>query len=150
MRARREFNRFWRFAVVGSIGAVVDFGTFNLLRGALNVPAALAQAFSFSLAVFSNFMWNRYWTYPDSRSKQPLRQAGQFALVNLIGLAIRTPVFVLAQPGMVQLVERTFADRELPIEAVAIGSNLALVVAVVIVLFWNFGVNRVWTYSDVE
>lgn len=149
-RFQREFNRFWKFAVVGSIGAVVDFGTFNLLRGALGIPPALAQACSFSLAVLSNFIWNRYWTYPDSRSKHTLHQAGQFLLVNLIGLAIRTPVFVLTQPGLVRLVERTLEGGSLPLGAVAIGSNLALAVAVVVVLFWNFGVNRVWTYSDVE
>jgi putative flippase GtrA len=28
--------------------------------------------------------------------------------------------------------------------------NLTLAVAVLIVMFWNFFVNRYWTYSDVE
>ncbi|HHH81822.1 MAG TPA: hypothetical protein ENL35_02400 [Chloroflexi bacterium] len=31
-----------------------------------------------------------------------------------------------------------------------LGRNLALALAVIVVLFWNFGVNRVWTYSDVS
>lgn len=149
-RLRRELGRFTKFAVVGTIGAVVDFGAFNLLRGTLGIPAALAQAMSFTLAVCSNFLWNRYWTYPDSRSKQLLRQAGQFAAVSLVGLAIRTPVFVLTEPSMVRLAESSLAGRSFPLEAVAVGSNLALVIAVVIVLFWNFSVNRVWTYSDIE
>jgi putative flippase GtrA len=30
------------------------------------------------------------------------------------------------------------------------GSNMALALAVIIVLFWNFGVNRLWTYSDAK
>lgn len=149
-RLRREMIRFWRFSVVGAIGAVVDFGAFNLLRGGLEVPATLAQAFSFTLAVFSNFLWNRYWTYPDSRSKPLASQAGQFLLVNLIGLAIRTPVFVLTQAGMVRLSEQLLAGYSLPVGAAALGSNLALAIAVIVVLFWNFGVNRVWTYSDVD
>ena len=29
------------------------------------------------------------------------------------------------------------------------GNNIALAVAVIIVMFWNFFVNRFWTYSDV-
>ena len=29
-------------------------------------------------------------------------------------------------------------------------SFLALALAVIVVLFWNFGVNRLWTYSDVK
>jgi len=31
-----------------------------------------------------------------------------------------------------------------------ISDNLTLAIAVVIVMFWNFFVNRYWTYSDVE
>jgi putative flippase GtrA len=30
------------------------------------------------------------------------------------------------------------------------GKNLALALAVGIVMFWNFFVNRYWTYSDVD
>lgn len=150
-RARREFGRFTKFAVVGSIGAFVDFGAFNLFRGGLGIPPILAQAFSFSAALTSNFIWNRFWTYPDSRSKDWRHQATQFALVNLIGLAIRTPIFVATGPGMTRLADRLLGllpRAPFSIEAVALGSNLALAVAVIVVLFWNFSANRMWTYSD--
>ena len=147
MNRRRELTRFFKFSVVGAIGAIVDFGIFNLLRGVVGMPAAIAQALSFLAAVTSNFIWNRYWTYPDSRSKPLGRQASQFLVVSLVGLAIRTVVFVLVQPETI-----TFAEVLLPsaASAVAIGENLALVVAVIVVLFWNFSINRVWTYSDVQ
>ncbi|MFQ5943455.1 MAG: GtrA family protein [Anaerolineales bacterium] len=147
MNLRRELSRFTKFSVVGAIGAVVDFGTFNLLRGVFNVPAAFAQAISFSAAVTSNFLWNRYWTYPDSRSKPVSRQASQFLVVSLIGLLIRTVVFIFVQPVMISLAETLLPSSA---NAVAIGDNFALVVAVIVVLFWNFAVNRLWTYSDVQ
>jgi len=152
-RARREFTRFTKFAIVGTLGAVVDFGAFNLFRGGLGIPAILAQALSFSAALTSNFLWNRFWTYPDSRSKDWRRQATQFALVNLVGLAIRTPIFVIAEPSMIGVAERVLPILprfSFSIEAVALGSNLALAGAVIVVLFWNFGANRVWTYSDAD
>ena len=142
---------------VGAVGAVVDFGIFNLLRGLLRVVSPVSQAVSFSAAVTSNFLWNRLWTYPDSRSKPLRRQALQFVLVNLVGLGIRTPIFVLVEPGMQRAaVALLSAGREsLPAavhplfpSASLLGSNLALAVAVVVVLFWNFAVNRLWTYSD--
>jgi putative flippase GtrA len=136
--------------VVGAIGAVVDFGVFNLLRGAVGIPAAIAQAFSFSAAVVSNFLWNRYWTYPDSRSKPVGRQAFQFLLVSLVGLAIRTGVFVLVQPATISLAESLLPDDASSSQILAIGENMALVVAVLVVLLWNFVINRVWTYSDVQ
>ena len=136
--------------MVGAIGAVVDFGVFNLLRGAVGIPAAIAQAISFSAAVVSNFLWNRYWTYPDSRSKPVSRQGFQFLLVSLVGLAIRTGVFVLVQPAAISLVESFLPDDASSSQIIAIGENMALVVAVLVVLLWNFVINRVWTYSDVQ
>ena len=136
--------------MVGAIGAVVDFGVFNLLRVAVGVPAAIAQAISFSAAVVSNFLWNRYWTYPDSRSKPVGRQAFQFLLVSLVGLAIRTGVFVLVQPATISLAESLLPDDASSSQILAIGENMALVVAVLVVLVWNFSINRVWTYSDVQ
>ena len=36
-----------------------------------------------------------------------------------------------------------------PTVAVKLGYNAAKVVATAIVMFWNFIVNRVWTYGDV-
>ena len=142
---------------VGAIGAVVDFGIFNLLKGVLRLVSPVSQAISFSAAITSNFLWNRLWTYPDSRSKPLRRQALQFVLVNLVGLGIRTPIFVLVEPGMQRAaVALLSAGRESLPAAVhrllpaanLLGSNLALAAAVVVVLFWNFAVNRLWTYSD--
>ena len=97
-RVVREGKRFFKFTVVGLVGAVVDFGTFNLLSAILGIWSVVASMLSFTAAVTSNFVWNRFWTYPDSRTKPIRHQAGQFAIVNLIGLAIRTPIFALAEP----------------------------------------------------
>ncbi|MGH2627496.1 MAG: GtrA family protein [Anaerolineales bacterium] len=152
-RLRREAGRFAKFSVVGAIGAVVDFGGFNLLHAAAGVAPLAASALSFLLAVTSNFIWNRWWTYPDSRAKPLGRQAGQFALVSLAGLAIRTPVFALAERPAIGLMERALPalSATLPVAALSpaiAGHNLALALAVGIVLVWNFAANRLWTYSD--
>jgi putative flippase GtrA len=133
----RERNRFLRFAMVGVIGAIVDFGTLNLLHLALHLPVLLSNSFSFTLAVISNFIWNRYWTYPDSRSKPLGGQLTQFVVVNLIGLAINTMVL----GAMLGLATLLFGR---------LGYNVAKIVATGIVMFWNFFVNRYWTYNDVH
>lgn len=147
-----------KFSVVGVIGAVVDFGTFNLLNSILGLWSLIASVMSFLAAVTSNFIWNRLWTYPDSRSKPIRRQAFQFALVNTIGLAIRTPVFAFTETPMIRLTERLLRavsssilssnTSPIQLDPVILGRNFALAVAVIVVLFWNFGVNRIWTYSD--
>lgn len=159
-RQRRELTRFLKFLFVGTIGAVVDFGTFNLLTNVVHLQAIAASALSFSAAVTSNFLWNRYWTYPDSRSKPISRQATQFTAVNLVGLMIRTPVYAGSERQFLQIAPVAFRWLQgLPIlqlvprvmgEPAVLGRNMALATAVIVVLFWNFFANRLWTYSDVQ
>lgn len=146
----RERARFIRFAMVGVIGAVVDFGTFNLLTNFIGLSVVLASVFSFIAAVVSNFTWNRYWTYPDSRSKALYRQLIQFTVVSLMGLLIRTPIIAFLEVPM----RRLYAGMPvLPvafITAELLGNNTALAIGVLVVMFWNFFINRYWTYNDVS
>lgn len=144
---KKERKRFLRFLVVGVIGAVVDFGTFNLLTNLTTINPVIASVISFSAAVTSNFLWNRYWTYPDSRTKHISHQVVQFFVVNIIGLIIRTPLFAYLEPHMIQLAEKYTSHA--PLTPTSIGHNLSLAVAVGVVLLWNFFANRYWTYSDV-
>jgi putative flippase GtrA len=160
-RARRELARFLKFCVVGAIGFAVDAGTLFLLSSVFGLWTIAAQFVSFWVAVTSNFLWNRRWVYPDSRAKPVGAQAAQFALVNVAGVvAIRTPFFALAETPL-QRLATGFLPRlqawPAPIPALAsrfgpgeAGTLLTLVLAVIIVLFWNYAVNRLWTYGDVS
>jgi putative flippase GtrA len=154
-RARREWTRFLKFSVVGTIGAVVDFGTFNVLHSLVHVASIPASVASFIAAGTSNFLWNRFWTYPDSRSKVPHRQAVQFAVVSLVGLGIRTPLFAALESPAIAAAGRLLAGAArsgialpLALSPSTLGRNMALAAAVLVVLVWNFLANRYWTYSD--
>ncbi|MEA2007568.1 MAG: GtrA family protein [Chloroflexota bacterium] len=147
---QQERTRFLRFLVVGTIGAAIDFGTFHVLVNFFSVPALLAQTCSFTTAVSSNFIWNRYWTYPDSRSKPISNQIVTFFVVNIVGLGIRTPIFAWLEAPLRRLAEMV---PFLPLGFITpdiIGYTGALGVAVVVVMLWNFYVNRYWTYNDVK
>lgn len=145
---RKEISRFMRFATVGVIGAVVDFSIFNLLATLLGVRPLIAQVFSFSTAVVSNFIWNRLWTYPDSRSKPIQSQMIQFLLISVIGLLIRTPLFAFLEPNLIRLFTGVLPAG--PITPVFAGHNVSLAIAIIVVMFWNFLANRFWTYNDVD
>jgi putative flippase GtrA len=145
----RERTRFLKFLAVGIIGAGVDFGVENLLHRVLGLPYVWSGGISFICAVLSNFYWNRIWTYPDSRSKPIYQQLIQFAFVNAIGLLIRLPILRYLEPEMTKAFY-ALSDHYLVLTPDAIGENITLAVAVGIVLFWNFFINRYWTYSDVE
>ena len=150
---RKELKRFLKFSVVGIIGAGVDFGTLYLLHAVLGLHIVLANTCSFTAAVLSNFTWNRYWTYPDSRSKPVRTQLAQFAVVNVAGWGINTAILLLLRYPCVSLLESLgpylsfLSDPDL---AYKLGYNMAKAIATGVVLFWNFFVNRYWTYSDVD
>ena len=148
----RERTRFFRFAVVGAIGAVLDFGVMNLLVNAFSFPLVLAGTISFLAAVSSNFTWNRIWTYPDSRSKPLFQQLGEFFIVSIVGLLIRIPTLAILEPIMLDLVGNIAYSAEIIPETSikVISENITLAITIVIVLFWNFFANRYWTYSDVD
>lgn len=145
----RERSRFMRFAVVGIIGAIIDFGVMNLLRQLFFTPLVVAGTVSFICAVLSNFVWNRYWTYPDSRSKPILHQLLIFSLVSVIGLLIRVPTLYLLEPVFLYLFSALQGTLSF-INPKWLADNFTLAFAVIIVMFWNFFVNRYWTYNDVE
>lgn len=144
----KERERFLKFAVVGVIGAVIDFGTMNLLTQTAGMPLVTAGTISFICAIISNFIWNRYWTYPDSRSRPLARQLVMFFAVNIAGVAIRIPILHFAEPPLLNLLSGMQLTSSLSPEFLA--KNLTLALAVGIVMLWNFFVNRYWTYNDVD
>ncbi len=152
---RRELKRFIKFAIVGTIGAVVDFAVLNAMKLIFEavglgegwsaslqphqIQLVAANAISFSAAVLSNFTWNRLWTFPESRERPIGSQLVQFAIVNIAGLGINTLLLLV----MDRYVFQRFVSERL-------SYNLAKAVAIGVVLFWNFAVNRIWTYRGIE
>jgi putative flippase GtrA len=145
----KETGRFFRFAIVGSIGAVVDFGILNLLANNGILPVVWASVVSFVCAVFSNFMWNRYWTYPDSRSKAMSKQIIQFFVVSFIGLGIRTPLFAWLERLFTKLAPGIL-PKNFFLTPTVVSHNIALAIVIVVVMIWNFFANRHWTYNDIS
>jgi len=161
----QERTRFLKFMAVGAFGALVDFGIANfLLRGggtyinnvrafqvvipSFHMPLIYAGSISFTCAVISNFIWNRYWTYPDSRSRQLHHQLLMFFGVNLAGIAIRIPILKFGEPPLLTLFQNLNLSPSITPDFLA--SNVTLAIAVGIVMLWNFFVNRYWTYNDVN
>jgi putative flippase GtrA len=150
IRNPRERTRFFRFLVVGAFGFLVDFGIFNLLYRVVGLPYVVSADISLVCAIISNFIWNRYWTYPDSRSKPVIRQFIQFTIVNLIGgLPIRSAILFFLEPPLTKFFHQ-FRDDYYFLTADLMGVYVTFLIAVFVVLLWNFFVNRYWTYSDVE
>lgn len=156
----KEVERFIKFAFVGALGFVIDIGSVIILQNTLLPPeneqnVLLANSIAFVLAVCSNFIWNRVWTYPDSRSFSVRRQLTQFAIVSVIGLVIRN-LWISGTYEQLGKLSTTILQGAVPdyapqlLDQNKLGTTIALVFGVLIVMIWNFVANRFWTYSDVE
>jgi putative flippase GtrA len=71
--------------------------------------------------------------------------APKFALVNIGGWAINLAIFGLLS----SLLDPFFTAWLEPLTARLAGTNAAHVCAVAVVMFWNFFVNRYWTFRKV-
>jgi len=152
---QREIARFLKFSVVGTLGAVIDFSVLNLLVQVASFPKLVANACSFTTAVISNFVWNRLWVYPETRGEPLRKQFVQFAIVNVAGLAINTLIFYLSDRwllGEAGLLAGPVGALALTINVAHfdLAYNGAKAIATIAVLFWNFFINRLWTFGHVR
>ncbi len=139
----KERKKFLRFAVVGAIGSVIDFGVFNLLASWLGFPSLWSSVISFTLAVINNFIWNRLWTFPETRHIPVAKQLTQFSIVSIAGLVIRTPLFAALEKVLIPLAAKYVPNLLTP---TIVGHNLALATVIVVVMLWNYFINRLWTF----
>ncbi len=129
-------RQFLKFAVTGVVGAIVDFGTYNLItRGigwtafytVLGQKIIIANNISVFLAIISNFILNKYWTFRDP-SKQVMRQYVAYFSLNLVTW-ILNQLLVSVFTFQIAFMGDVFGDQK---------DNAAKVLAIGIILFLNF------------
>ena len=81
----------------------------------------------------------------DARAQQLV----QFFLINVIGLGIRYVLFLTIDQPIINLAEK-IVPADFFISPSVLGHNITMVIAVFIVMMWNFFANRLWTYNDVK
>lgn len=156
-------RQFLKFAVVGGSSTVLDMATYYVLWHFLRfIPYAMAdwvlalgwfslerQALATSMtSVISSgvvgtanaFYWNRRWTFRAEGRDRAGRQLGKFFVVAYTGMALRAGIgYVLVHafvPSGHELSGREAAIWQIP--------------AILMVMFWNFFVNRLWTFKKRE
>jgi dolichol-phosphate mannosyltransferase len=117
-----------KFGIVGGSGYLINIVVFALLTGNLGLHQAPAAVGSFCVAVFNNFVWNRYWTFGPGED-HPAFQAARFFAVSLAALAINLVVL----EGLIALT--------------SLGAVGAQAIAVAVAMPFNFLGNKLWTFA---
>lgn len=120
-------TRLLKFGVVGVSGMLIDFGITWLLKEYFRVNRFVANACGFCLAVTSNYLLNRNWTFGQTSAGIPL-QFSKFFIVSLTGLAINTLLLFL------------FTKKT------RINFYVLKLFVIGIVFFWNYFINLIFTF----
>ena len=134
--------------MVGTAGMITHLTLANIFNFGLHFPDAGANAIGFITAVFQNYFLNYRWTFGDRRyttTKSRWLQISQFAIVSFVGLGInaivREIVSYVMHPIWLSLLHDAVITE-------VINYNFSIAAAIAVVLFWNFAINRLWTFRN--
>ncbi|MFN3649979.1 MAG: GtrA family protein [Armatimonadota bacterium] len=154
-----ELRQFVKFCIVGASSTLISLSIFSFLlyvvgleqvlrRWLADSPALvyLIDAFdahvqvaalvAFLVAVTNGFLLNSFWTFRMKGAGGARERYVKFVLVNVIGLVLNQGILFLANRLLTPL---TKGHQFTPL--------LAFVIAAVMVVFWNFNANRLWTFK---
>jgi putative flippase GtrA len=117
-----------KFGIVGGSGYLINLAVFALLTGNLGVHHTIAAIGSFCVAVTSNFLWNRYWTFGPGDGHAGF-QAARFFVVSLASLVLNLVVLEVLVTGG------------------GVGELTAQAIAVAVAMPFNFLGNKLWTFA---
>lgn len=78
-----------KFCIVGVVGLVIDMLTVVTSKELVGLDTRLCAVLGFSVAVTTNYLFNRYWTFPLARSLPFLWSYLTYVGTNMVGLSVR-------------------------------------------------------------
>ncbi|MEX0621791.1 MAG: GtrA family protein [Candidatus Woykebacteria bacterium] len=123
----------WKFAMVGTSGAIIDYSLFFVLTRFLGLPPLAANPISVEAAIIWNFTWNNIWTFSARTVPKPLwKKFLTFQLVSLGGLLLsQNSLFLFSY-------------------LLNIFDLIAKALTIPIVALFNYLVNSRWTFRDIS
>ncbi|MGW6460048.1 GtrA family protein [Streptomyces sp. NPDC055078] len=88
-----------KFGAVGGVGVVVNLAVFNLVRAVTEIPVVRASLIANAVAILSNYVGYRYFTYRDRDKSRRTREMSLFLVFSLIGMVIENGILYAATYG---------------------------------------------------
>lgn len=120
---------FFKFALVGGIGALVNIGILYWLTEKIGIYYLVSAIFSFIVAMTINFTFNKIWTFKEHIKLEIGKKYLQFGLVSITALLVN--LFFL------YIFTEMFGIYYIISQILAIG--IALII--------NFLGNKIWTFT---
>jgi putative flippase GtrA len=88
-----------KFGAVGGVGLLVNLLVFNLVRHTTDLQVVRASVIATVVAIGSNYLGFRYFTYRDRDKTRRTREMTLFVLFSAVGLVIENGVLYTATYG---------------------------------------------------
>jgi len=125
----KELRQFIKFCIVGVIAALIHFLVMYLMTEKFAFWYVYSALSGGIISAIWNFLANKFWTFKNlAFGYQAVSQAVKFFVVICLGVGLNTVIIFM------------FTDF------LNFDYRLSWVFATGIVLFWNFGFNKFWTF----
>ena len=150
---RRGLRQFVKFCIVGATSTAIDFTILYLLIEVMQIgqhfasqdlARAVAGMASFVVAVTNGYFWNSRWTFRQTDAEGAKKRYLQFVATNVVGLVLNLSIIVV----VARLAPLSVIGMLSPYLKKDPAAFIGKAVATVIVVFWNFTVNKYWTFRS--
>ncbi|HJD95998.1 MAG TPA: GtrA family protein [Bacteroides togonis] len=76
----KETTRIIRFAVIGTLNALITAATIGIMMGVLGIHYLASNVMAYVLAQTHNFIWCKYWIFPTDKKSNTWRQVLLFLI----------------------------------------------------------------------
>ena len=124
---KQTLRQFVIFSMMGAIGTSGHYLTLIFLVELWEVEAAIATTAGFIVGAFINYILNYHITFKSNKSHR--EALVKFLLIAAIGAVINTLIMYLGTSSL------------------QYHYLLVQVIATLIVLLWNFSINKIWVFA---
>lgn len=124
----RVIRQFMKFSSVGVLNTLTSASVYELMKKLFGLPPLSANAFAFFAGVTVSYFLNKRWTFRVVGGRHAVLYSRFFA-VNIGGFLI--------SEGVIFILHNLFGLHD----------RIAFFSSVAVVVFWNFNVNRAWTFK---
>ena len=121
-------REFFKFGAVGSFGALINIAILYLLTEKAGIYYIVSAIFAFAVAMSSNFILNKTWTFKEKIRAQIGKKYLQFGLISISALLVNLFFLYIFT------------------EILGIYYIISQILAISIAMIINFSGNKIWTF----